>query len=193
MIEENLQEHEAATEPKTAAQQAAEIEFSQISTDLDRKVLDEIAKQQGITADALNMSVSKFKKLNKGQLVDAIKAGKPEEQAKEQPKPQDEFDVLAFGMGLFNVVAETSKREGEDKYKKLDSFIMSAAVERVSKSDSSININTNPQLVTNLLLSGSIVYGVARIIGFDRIKAKAEQLKIKILGGTPVNEPQSKE
>lgn len=190
MIEENLEAHEEATAEKSAAEIALETPFEQINGELNRKVLNEIAKQQGITADALNMSATKFKRLKNDDLAAYIRAGKPQEQAekKSSAPAADDFDILGFGMGIFNLAAAGSK---SGDYTKLDHFIMSNVADRVTKSDSKLNISSNPQLLTNLLLSGGIVYGLARVVGFERIKGYATAAKIKIFGGTPANEPQT--
>ena len=190
--DDQLAAHDEATAPKTPAEIASETPFEQINGDLNRKVLNEIAKQQGITADALNISPTKFKKLRNDQLADYIKAGKPQPAAaaKDDQAAADDFDVLKFGSSLYTLVLDAQDSKAERPYEKLDGFIMGNVMERITKGDSKINITTNPQLLTNLLLTGGIVYGLARVVGFEKIKTAAINAKNKIIhGGTPINEP----
>ena len=182
MTPDQIEAHSEATAPQTPEQIAAGMTFDQLSADTERKVLDIIAKNNGITADALNMSVSKFKRLNKEQLVNYIKQGAPKEQTKTAPADQEggEFDLIGFTVKTAQITREALKK---GDYQKLDAHVMETVGAQLSSGggESLIKIDANSKNLTYALVGGGILYAAARFIGFDVISKKAEQIGGKIL------------
>lgn len=183
MSEELKEAHTEATKEQSPEEIAAAVEFEQISGDLPKSVLLVLAKQHGITSDALNISPSKFGKMNKDDLAAAIRAGAPEaEKAKAKPA-EDDFDVLGFGVALFSAVNDA---RAKNDFKKVDNLLMQTVTERLTKDERTASMATNSHLITNLIYGGVACYAVARFVGFDVIAEKAANLKHKYLGGKKV-------
>lgn len=183
MNEELKATHEEATAPKTASQIAAGVTLDQLSTDLDRKVLDIIASQNGINPDALNMSLSKFKRLNKDQLCAYIKQGVPKEQKSgdggNSSTESGEFDLIGFGVKTVQITKEAIKK---GDYQKLDAHVMETVGEHLSNGgESPLKIEANSKALTYAVVGGGILYAVARFVGFDVIGQKANEIGGKIL------------
>lgn len=180
MNDEQLAAFDSATAPKSPAEIAAATPFDQISPDLDRKVLNEIAKQNGITSDALNLSPSAFKKLNKEQLCAAIKKGAPSDEPT-QTAPQsstDQFDLIGFSVEAFQLSRDAIAKKD---FRKLDGFVLENVGKAVAGGDVPLKIESNSKNLTYALVFGGILYGAARIVGFDTITEKAKSIGGKLL------------
>ena len=81
MSEELKEIHEEATEPQSDNDTAQSLDLTQdikkIAEDNTRAVIVEVLKIHGVDFESLNISKSKFNKLNKLQLLEAMRDFKP--------------------------------------------------------------------------------------------------------------------
>ena len=182
---EDLREvHEESIKPKSIEEQAHSVDLTlskkEIAENNTRPVLVQVLKINGIDHESLNMSKSKFNKLNKGELVDIL-FSKPQEQAKQETKETADStaDYLQKVLELKAIIEEA--KETKD-YKKLDSAVASQLLEAVGNDDSIANIDYKSPHFTRIIIALGVVYFVARIYGFERIGVKFKEMLDKIKG-----------
>jgi len=175
--------HEESTKPQSIEEQAINIDLTLSKKEIaenTRPVLVQLLRINGIDHETLNISKSKFNKLNRLELVDAL-FNKPEQEAKQEAKEGGEVtaDFLNKILELKEIITEANT---SGDYKKLDSVVATNLLEIVSKDETINNIDFKSPHFTKLLLICGSVYFVARLYGFKKIAIKFKELLVKIKG-----------
>jgi len=175
--------HDESTKPQSIEEQAINIDLTLSKKEIaenTRPVLVQLLKINGINHETLNISKSKFNKLNRLELVDAL-FSKPEQEAKQEAKEGGDVtaDYLSKILELKEIVTD-AYTSGD--YKKLDSAVATNLLEIVSKDETVNNIDLKSPYFTKLLLLLGGIYFVARLYGFKKIAIKFRELLGKTKG-----------
>lgn len=202
MADENTEDlrelHEESMQPLSVDEQAMSIDLSlspsKIADDNRKDVILKVLEIHGVNHDTLNISRSKFDKMNKKQLVDAlfshIKGDKKSsnDDSYIQSNEQTLDNVIMQVLELKDVIMEA--RETND-YKKLDAIVSMNVLEQFSNDESMSNISVNSPYFTRFIIAIGIIYFIARMIGFDVISEQIIKLKQRVLGGISAGQQSS--
>ncbi len=182
---EDLKEiHEEAIKPKSLEEQAQSVDLTLNKKDIaennTRPVLVQVLKINGINNETLNISKSKFNKLNKMELVEAL-FNKPEATAKQEAKEGGAVtaDYISKILEFKEILTEAHSSKD---YKKLDSVVASNLLEAIANDENISNIDVKSPKFTKLLLLGGSVYFIARLYGFEKIAVKFREILNKAKG-----------
>jgi len=182
---EDLKEiHEESTKPQSLEEQALNIDLSLNKKDIaennTRPVLVQVLKINGIDHETLNISKSKFNKLNKLELVEAL-LNKPEAEAKQEAKEGGAVtaDYISKVLEFKEILTEAHSSKD---YKKLDSVVASNLLEAIANDENMANIDVKSPNFTKLLLLAGSVYFIARLYGFEKITIKFREILNKAKG-----------
>jgi len=182
---EDLREvHEESIKPKSIEEQALSVDLTLSKKDIaennTRPVLVQVLKINGIDHETLNISKSKFNKLNKMELVEAL-FSKPEAEAKQEAQQGGEAtaDYLQKALEIKELIEEA--RATKD-YKKLDSAVASNLLEALSSDEKIANIDIKSPYFTKALLVIGSLYFIARLYGFEKIGSKFSEILNKARG-----------
>jgi len=175
--------HEESTKTQSVEEQAINIDLTLSKKEIaenTRPVLVQLLKINGINHETLNISKSKFNKLNRLELVDAL-FSKPEQEAKQEAKEGGEVtaDFLSKMLELKEIITEAN---ASGDYKKLDSVVATNLLEIVSEDETINNIDFKSPHFTKLLLLCGSIYFIARLYGFKKIAIKFRELLGKVKG-----------
>lgn len=182
---EDLQEiHEEATAPRSKESEAHGLDLSipskKLAEDNTRDIILTALKINNISYDTLNISKSKFNKLNKEQLIEALKGkiNEPKEAEKEDKKKQEDFDYLGAILSLKGTL-ESSLKSGD--YQKLDSEVMGVTLKAMQSDENIQQIDIKSSHITKIIIGLSVSYFISRLVGFENISNKINDIKNKIL------------
>ena len=184
-MEENLKEiHEEATRPQSIEEQALAVDLTASKKDIaennTRPVLVQVLKINGIDHETLNISKSKFNKLNKTELVEIL-FSKPQAEAKQEAKQSGE-NTADYLQKLLELKEITSEAVATKDYKKLDSAIASNLIEALSNDEKIASIDYKSPYFTKILIILASIYFIARLYGFEKIGAKFSEIINKAKG-----------
>jgi|GEM_PF-4507529 len=159
---------------------------------VEKKVLLMVLKLHGVDHNSLNISISKFNKKNKKELVQALRSHAENPAPQEQTKPVKEavpFDLLG---SVFEIKEEIEKARISGTYKKLDASVADKLLNAVNNDDAFNNLPVNSTLLMRFIIAIGVCYFLARLIGFETLANKLMTIKNKALNkGT--NEPKKDE
>lgn len=186
MENEELKEiHSEAVEPQSKAEEAHGLDLSISSTKLaddnTKEIILTALKINGVNNETLNISKSKFSKLSKIKLIDALKAhlNDPDPKSEDQPKEaKQEFDYISSIMSLKSTV-EKAVKSGE--YSSLDSEIAGTVLNAMNSDENIQNLDIKSSSITKIVIGLGAVYFISRLVGFETISNKIQEIKNKIL------------
>jgi len=188
-MEEIQEAHREAQEPKSIDDVAQSIDLSlsasKIAEDNDRKTIVKVLEIHNVNFETLNISKSKFNKLNKEQLINALFDYQNREKGatRTADKKAPDVDYLAL-IFEFKDLIMSAKDTGD--YTKLDGAVAKQALNALGDSQTIENINLSPVYLTRIILSLGTIYFLSRMVGFDVITQKINQIikRVKEKGTT---------
>lgn len=187
--------HAEATAPKSDFELASDLNIESINPDdVTRSVLIKALEIRGITKDTLNVSLSKFNKLNKEQIITILKShnrGEAKESKSEAKESAPAFDI--FG-SILEIKDEIIKAKKSGDFSRLDSAVADKMLKSASNDNTLSNINIDNGYITKTVLGLGALYLTARLIGFDVISEKINKVRnknIKVQNEQPTNQQDS--
>jgi len=174
-----LQElHEEATKPLSDDQFARTLSPASSDEQLaeaTRNVIVKTLEIHGVTHNSLNISKSKFDKLNKSDLIRALRS-KDEAQKVEAPKEQaPQLDYIGTVITIKKNI-EKARKSGD--YTNLDGVIADTILTVANNDEAMQNLPIKSAHISKIIIGAGVLYFGARLIGFETI-AKALKLKKK--------------
>lgn len=176
-MEDLREQHEAATAPISEDQQARALSAQSSDAELleaPRSVIVKTLAIHKIDHNTLNISRSKFDKLNKAELIKALRAKDSAPKA-ESVEAKDTQNIDFIGAAI-NIKKHAEKARKSGDYSALDGVVADTLL-TVANNDASLsNLPIKSEHLSKVVIGAGVLYFGARLIGFDNIK---KYLKIK--------------
>lgn len=183
MNEELKEVHTQATQESAQEENAHGLDLSisskKLADDNTREVILTALKINDINHDTLNISRSKFNKLNKEQLIEALK-GKINTPKSEEKKSdtKEEFDYISSLLSLKST-AEKAIKSGD--YSSLDGEVATNILNAMNNDENVSNLAISEGKISKAIMIIGAIYFISRLVGFENISLKLHEIKNKIL------------
>lgn len=184
MNEELKEAHEQATQEPTKEENAHGLDLSlsskRLAEDNTREIILTALELNDINHDTLNMSKSKFNKLNKEKLIEALKGkiNEPTKEEKTSDKAKDDFDYIGAILSLKSTFEKSRK---SNDYTALDGEIATTVLSAMNSDENIQQIDIQSGNITKIIIGLGGLYFVSRLIGFETISNKLNEIKNKVL------------
>ena len=179
-MDETLEElHTEATAPLSDDQLARTLSPTSSDEQLSTatvKVLRKTLEIHGITFNTLNISRSSFDKLNKAQLIKALR--EKDNAPKEAVKSKEQAPQIDYIGTVINIKKNVEKARKSGDYTNLDGVIADTILTVANNEESLQNLPIKSAHISKIIIGAGVLYFGARLIGFDNI-SKALKLKKK--------------
>lgn len=190
---ENLEElHAEATAPLSDDQHARSLSASSSDAQLaeaTRNVIVKTLEIHGITHNTLNVSKSKFDKMNKAELIKALR-NKENTAPKSAEAPKSDAPQLDYIGTVIKIKQTVEKARKSNDYTQLDGVIADTILTVANNDEALQNLPVKSAHISKIIIGAGVLYFGARLIGFDTIKSKLFKKKLEKVDNAemPIND-----
>lgn len=174
--------HAEATAPLSDEQHAQSLSASSSDAQLaeaTRNVIVKTLEIHGITHNTLNVSKSKFDKMNKAELIKALRDKERSAPKSGAEVPKSDAPQLDYIGAIIKIKQTVEKARKNGDYTQLDGVIADTILTVANNDEALQNLPVKSAHVSKIIIGAGVLYFGARLIGFDTIKSKLFKKKLE--------------